>query len=93
MKQTGVHAHGVARVINSKVAIDQQRRIYVLENTTGNAFPTPGTGKIVRLDNSGAKTEIVTGLSLPTAMTFGPDGKLYVREGDALLCYDVKAKP
>lgn len=41
-------------------------------------MPTPGTGKIIRLDPSGNKKTITTGLSLPTAMTFGPDGKLYV---------------
>ncbi len=74
--QSMVWATGFTTILG--VAIDQQRRIYVLENTTGNPFPTPGTGKIVRLDNSGAKVDIVTHLSLPTAMTFGPDGKLYV---------------
>jgi hypothetical protein len=50
----------------------------VLENTTGNQFPTPGTGKILRLDYKNKFREIATGLSLPTAMTFGPDGNLYV---------------
>jgi len=34
---------------------------------------------VVRLDEeTGAVTDVVTGLSLPTAMTFGPDGDLYV---------------
>ncbi len=74
--QSKVWATGFTTILG--VAVDQQRRFYVLENTTGNPFPTPGTGKIVRLDNSGAKTDIVTHLTLPTAMTFGPDGKLYV---------------
>ncbi len=74
--QTKVWATGFTTILG--VTIDQQRRIYVLENTTGNPFPTPGTGKIVRLDNSGNKVVIASGLSLPTAMTFGPDGKLYV---------------
>jgi hypothetical protein len=27
----------------------------VLENTTGNPFPTPGTGDVVRIDPSGSK--------------------------------------
>ena len=40
--------------------------------------PTPGTGKIVRIDEGGQVQELASGLSLPTAMTFGPDGNLYV---------------
>jgi hypothetical protein len=60
------------------LAFDSRGRLYVLENTTGNPFPTPGTGKISRIDGQYARTEIASGLSLPTAMTFGPDGNLYV---------------
>jgi hypothetical protein len=60
------------------LAFDGNGRLYVLENTTGNPFPTPGTGKILRLDYKNTYKEIATGLSLPTAMTFGPDGNLYV---------------
>jgi hypothetical protein len=60
------------------LAFDGIGRLYVLENTTGNQFPTPGTGKILRLDYKNKFREIATGLSLPTAMTFGPDGNLYV---------------
>lgn len=60
------------------LAFDSKGRLYVLENTTGNPFPTPGTGKVVRIDGKHQTTEIATGLFLPTAMTFGPDGNLYV---------------
>lgn len=62
------------------LAFDSAGRLYVLENTTGvgNQFPTPGTGKVVRIDTSGNRTLIASGLFLPTAMTFGPDGALYV---------------
>jgi hypothetical protein len=60
------------------LAFDNEGRLYVLENTTGNPFPTPGTGKVVRIDGKNQTTEIATGLFLPTAMTFGPDGNLYV---------------
>lgn len=60
------------------LAFDSKGRLYVLENTTGNPFPTPGTGKVVRIDGKNQTTEIATGLFLPTAMTFGPDGNLYV---------------
>jgi hypothetical protein len=60
------------------LAFDGKGRLYVLENTTGNPFPTPGTGKILRVNGKNKYKEIATGLSLPTAMTFGPDGNLYV---------------
>jgi hypothetical protein len=53
--------------------------MYVLENTTGNPFPTPSTGDVIRIDpTTGARRAIVTGLNLPTAMMFGPDNKLYI---------------
>jgi sugar lactone lactonase YvrE len=48
------------------------------KNTTGNPNPTPGTGKVLRIDHNGDVREIASGLFLPTAMTFGPDGNLYV---------------
>jgi hypothetical protein len=60
------------------LAFDSKGRLYVLENTTGNPFPTAGTGKILRVNGKNNYTEIASGLSLPTAMTFGPDGNLYV---------------
>ena len=59
------------------VAFDNEGQMYVLENTTGNPFPTPGTGTVLRVTDDGVE-EIATGLFLPTAMTFGPDGNLYV---------------
>jgi hypothetical protein len=62
------------------VAFDESGAMYVLENFTNNPFPTPGTGDIVRVDRSGNKQVIISGLNLPTGMTFGPDGKLYVSE-------------
>ncbi len=60
------------------LVIDQQNRTYVLEMTSGAPFPTPGLGRVIRVDPSGKRTVIATGLSLPTGMTMGPDGKLYV---------------
>jgi len=57
---------------------DDRGRLYVLETTTVAGNPTPGTGRIRRVDPSGNITTIVDGLFLPTAMTFGPDGDLYV---------------
>jgi hypothetical protein len=80
--QFKVVAGGLTTVVG--VAFDERARMYVLENTTnppGNTaplFPTPCTGQVVRIDHSGKKTVIASGLFLPTAMTFGPDGALYV---------------
>ena len=66
---------GVTTVLG--VAFDGEGYLYILENTTGNPFPTPFTGKVLRVTDDGLE-EIATGLFLPTAMTFGPDGALYV---------------
>jgi hypothetical protein len=74
--QISVWAKGFTTVLG--LAFDREGRLYVLENTTGNPFPTPGTGTIVRLNKGGPRDTIATGLFLPTAMTFGPDGDLYV---------------
>jgi hypothetical protein len=52
--------------------------MYVLEMTVGAPFPTPGLGRIIRIDPNGNRETITTGLSLPTGMTMGPNGKLYV---------------
>ena len=60
------------------IDFDKAGGMYVLENTTGNPFPTPGTGDVIRIDPAGARRAIVTGLKLPTAMMFGPDNKLYI---------------
>lgn len=59
------------------VAFDSLGRLYVLENTVTAGNPTPGEGDIVRVVGT-HRDVIVSGLALPTAMTFGPDGALYV---------------
>ena len=59
------------------VAFDNLGRMYVLENTTTAGNPNPGTGQIVRISGS-SRTVVADHLALPTAMTFGPDGALYV---------------
>lgn len=71
-----VFATGFTMILG--ITFDDMGGLYVLENTTGNGFPTPGTGDVVRIDPSGSKQVIVSGLNLPTGMTFGPDGKLYI---------------
>lgn len=74
--QISVVASGFSAVLG--VTFDEVGGMYILENTTGNPTPTPGTGDIIRIDPSGTKMTIASGLDFPTAMTFGPDNKLYV---------------
>ena len=62
----------------NSLAHDNKSRKYVLETTTGNPFPTSGTGRIVRVNHNGSKDVIATGLSNPTGMAYGPNGNLYV---------------
>ncbi len=49
-------------------------------STMPPVFPGPpfGVGKVVRLNRAGDIEDVATGLSVPTGMTFGPDGYLYV---------------
>lgn len=74
-----VWATGFSTILG--IAADEERRLYVLESMTNPGFPGPGqigSGRIVRLDDSGNVETIATGLSFPSAMTMGPDGNLYV---------------
>jgi hypothetical protein len=78
-------AHGY-RIVSSKagfttvVAVDfgPDGLLYALELSDAAGFPTPGVGKVVRVKRSGDIEDVVTGLSVPTGMTFGRDGRLYV---------------
>ena len=60
------------------VALDG--KFYALETSTAADFPEPGSGKIVQVSDSGELTDILTGLTFPTAITAGSDGALYVSE-------------
>ena len=56
----------------------RNHRPYAVELSTEPGNPAPGAGKVVRLSDLGAIEDVATGLTLPTALTFGPDGNLYV---------------
>lgn len=52
-----------------------------METDTVTGFPGPqavGTGTVVCVNGDGTLNTVATGLTFPTGMTFGPDGKLYV---------------
>lgn len=71
-----VFATGFTMILG--ITFDDLGGLYVLENTTNNPFPTPGTGDVVRIDPNGSRQVVVSGLNLPTGMAFGPDHKLYI---------------
>ncbi len=60
------------------LVFDNQARMYALEMSTAPGDPTPGTGRIVRIQPSGQQEVLVDTLFFPTGMTMGPDGALYV---------------
>jgi hypothetical protein len=80
------HIRAVAEGLSAitGVAFDSQHRMYVLEMSTSDGGPNPGDGKLVRMNHPDGgphdrdQTVIADGLTFPTAMTFGPDGALYV---------------
>jgi hypothetical protein len=75
-------------IVNSKagfttvVAVDfgPDGLLYALELSDAAGFPTLGAGKVVRVKHSGEIEEVITQLNVPTGMTFGPDGRLYVSD-------------
>lgn len=60
------------------ILLDRHGRIYVLESNVSVPFPAPDKGRVIRINRNGSTDIIITGLSRPAAMTFGPDGRLYV---------------
>jgi hypothetical protein len=64
------------------LAVDAAGGLYALEMATGYGDDGgdigPGTGRLVRQTAPDGLEVVATGLSLPSAMEFGPDGALYV---------------
>lgn len=59
------------------ITFDSQGRMYLLEPFPASGSPV-GAGVVVRMNQSSSFDTVVAGLTLPTAMTFGPDGRLYI---------------
>jgi hypothetical protein len=59
------------------ITFDSKGRMLLLESIPNTGSPIGG-GTVVRMNSSGSFDTVVSGLTLPTAMTFGPDGKLYI---------------
>ena len=78
--QISVYAEGFTTVLG--LAFDEEGRLYVLETSAPVTNPgppvIPGTGRVLRIEKNGTRTTVASGLTFPTAMTFGPDDKLYI---------------
>jgi hypothetical protein len=74
-----VVASGLTAVLG--VAFDSRGHLFALETDTVAGNPGPqaaGSGKVVCVNSHGTLTTVASGLTFPTAMTFGPGGALYV---------------
>ncbi len=64
------------------LAVGPDGALYALEMATGHGDDpgaiAPGTGRVVRMIGPDEGEPVVTGLPLPAAMAFGPDGTLYI---------------
>ncbi|MEA2584838.1 MAG: hypothetical protein QOF33_2923 [Thermomicrobiales bacterium] len=64
------------------IAVGPDGVLYAAELSTGNQsqppYLVPGSGKVVRQTGHNSAAEVATGLMLPIALGFGPDGGLYV---------------
>ncbi len=74
--QSSIWAKGFSTVLG--VAFDKQKKLYVLETSSVDGFPTPYTGRVIKVNHNGNKKVVVDSLFFPTGMTFGPDGALYI---------------
>jgi hypothetical protein len=68
---------GFTTIVSMKIGPDGLLYVLELSDFAANG-PAPGMGKVVRVKRSGDLQDVVTGLSFPTGMTFGPDQRLYV---------------
>ena len=77
-----VVATGLSKVLG--IAFDLRARMYVLESSfsTSDPFPEPATARLIRILPNGKQEILIDGssgiLSVPTGMTFGPDGAIYI---------------
>ena len=80
--QIRVVATGLSKVLG--IAFDSRARLYILETSysTSDPGPEPATARLIRIQPNGDQQVLIDGssgiLSIPSGMTFGPDGALYV---------------
>lgn len=77
-----VVATGLSKVLG--IAIDRRGRIYILETSYSatDPGPDPATARLIRIEPNGKQEVLLDGssgiLSVPSGMTLGPDGDLYI---------------
>lgn len=77
-----VVATGLSKVLG--IAFDRRDRLYVLEASysTTDPGPEPATARLIRIEPNGMQEILLDGssgiLSVPSGMTLGPDGALYI---------------
>jgi hypothetical protein len=77
-----VVAGGLSKVLG--IAFDRRARLYVLETSfsTSDPGPEPATARLIRILPNGKQEVLIDGssgiLSVPSGMTLGPDGALYI---------------
>ena len=80
--QLKVVATGLSKVLG--LTFDGHDRLYVLETSfsTNDPGPEPGTGRLIRILPNGKQQILIDSTSgvlvVPTGITFGPDGALYI---------------
>jgi len=82
----GFHVVSSKAGFTTVVAVDfgPDGLLYALELSDAPGLPAPGNGKVVRVKHSGAIETVISGLAVPTGMTFGPDGRLYISNFGAI---------
>lgn len=77
-----VVATGLSKVLG--IAFDRRARLYVLETSYSatDPGPEPATARLIRIEPNGHQEVLLDGssgiLSVPSGMTLGPDGALYI---------------
>jgi hypothetical protein len=84
--QSGYHIVSSKAGFTTVVAVDfgPDGLLYALEMSAAAGYPALGQGKVVRVKHSGEIEDVVTGLNVPTGMTFGPDDRLYISDFGAV---------
>jgi hypothetical protein len=82
----GFHVVASKAGFTTVVAVDfgPDGLLYALELSDAAGLPTPGAGKVVRVRHSGEIETVISGLAVPTGMTFGPDDRLYISNFGAI---------
>jgi hypothetical protein len=76
VRRVATGLHGVLGL-----AFDRRGRMYALETTASGVVPPlsdPTAGRLVRVEQDGSLTPLLTGLAFPTSLVAGRDGAFYL---------------